>query len=75
MCGRPCTRRAARWAGCWREEAPADADMVIAVPETAHSAAQGYAEASGIPYGDGLIKNNYVGRTFIQPRSRSASAA
>jgi amidophosphoribosyltransferase len=37
------------------------------VPQTAHSAAQGYAEVSGIPYGDGLIKNNYVGRTFIQP--------
>ena len=41
--------------------------MVIAVPQTAHAAAQGYAEASGTPYGDGLIKNNYVGRTFIQP--------
>ncbi|MGZ4154427.1 MAG: amidophosphoribosyltransferase [Actinomycetota bacterium] len=49
------------------DEHPADADMVIAVPQTAHSAAQGYAETSGIPYGDGLIKNNYVGRTFIQP--------
>ena len=41
--------------------------MVIAVPSTGHSAAQGYAEVSGIPYGDGLYKNNYVGRTFIQP--------
>jgi amidophosphoribosyltransferase len=40
---------------------------VIAVPSTGHSAAQGYAEVSGIPYGDGLYKNNYVGRTFIQP--------
>jgi amidophosphoribosyltransferase len=49
------------------KEAPADADMVIAVPSTGHSAAQGYAEVSGIPYGDGLYKNNYVGRTFIQP--------
>jgi amidophosphoribosyltransferase len=48
-------------------EQPADADMVIAVPQTGHSAAQGYAETSGIPYGDGLIKNTYVGRTFIQP--------
>ena len=48
-------------------EHPTDADLVIAVPQTAHSAAQGYAEVSGIPYGDGLIKNNYVGRTFIQP--------
>jgi len=49
------------------QESPAEADMVIGVPQTGHSAAQGYAEASGIPYGDGLIKNTYVGRTFIQP--------
>jgi amidophosphoribosyltransferase len=48
-------------------EAPADADMVIAVPTTGHSAAQGFSEVTGIPYGDGLFKNNYVGRTFIQP--------
>ena len=48
-------------------EHPADADMVIAVPTTGHSAAQGYSEVSGIPYGDGLYKNQYVGRTFIQP--------
>ena len=48
-------------------EHPVQADMVVGVPATGHSAAQGYAEVSGIPYGDGLIKNNYVGRTFIQP--------
>ena len=48
-------------------EHPVDADMVIAVPTTGHSAAQGYSEVSGIPYGDGLYKNQYVGRTFIQP--------
>lgn len=48
-------------------EHPADADLVIAVPTTGHSAAQGFSELSGIPYGDGLYKNNYVGRTFIQP--------
>ena len=48
-------------------EHPADADMVIAVPTTGQSAAQGYSEVTGIPYGDGLYKNNYVGRTFIQP--------
>jgi len=48
-------------------EHPVDADLVIAVPTTGQSAAQGYAEVSGIPYGDGLYKNNYVGRTFIQP--------
>ena len=48
-------------------EAPADGDLVIPVPDTAHSAASGYAEISGIPYGEGLMKNRYVGRTFIQP--------
>ena len=48
-------------------EHPVEADMVIAVPQTGFSAAQGYAETSGIPYGEGLIKNTYVGRTFIQP--------
>ena len=49
------------------KEHPADADLVIAVPTTGHSAAQGFSEVSGIPYGDGLYKNTYVGRTFIQP--------
>lgn len=48
-------------------EHPADVDLVIAVPQTGQPAAQGYAEVSGIPYGEGLIKNTYVGRTFIQP--------
>ena len=48
-------------------EAPADADLVIPVPDTGGSAAQGFAEALGISYGDGLLKNRYVGRTFIQP--------
>lgn len=46
---------------------PADADLVIPVPESGIPAAIGYAEASGIPYGVGLVKNSYVGRTFIQP--------
>jgi amidophosphoribosyltransferase len=48
-------------------EAPAAADLVIPVPDTATSAAGGFAEASGIPFGEGLMKNRYVGRTFIQP--------
>jgi amidophosphoribosyltransferase len=48
-------------------EAPADADLVIPIPDTGHSAAQGYAEAAGLPYGEGLMKNRYVGRTFIEP--------
>jgi amidophosphoribosyltransferase len=49
------------------EEHPVDADLVIAVPDTSIPAAIGYAEASGIPFGEGLIKNRYIGRTFIQP--------
>ena len=48
-------------------EAPADADLVIPVPESGTPAAIGFAEQSGIPYAQGLVKNAYVGRTFIQP--------
>jgi amidophosphoribosyltransferase len=48
-------------------EQPADADLVIPVPESGTPAAIGFAEASGIPFGQGLVKNSYVGRTFIQP--------
>ncbi len=48
-------------------QAPVDAHMVMPVPESGIPAAQGFARASGIPYGDGLVKNRYVGRTFIQP--------
>jgi amidophosphoribosyltransferase len=46
---------------------PVEADMVMPVPESGIPAAQGYARTAGIPYGDGLVKNRYVGRTFIQP--------
>ena len=49
------------------KEAPADADIVIGVPDSSLSAAIGYAEASGIPYEMGLVKSKYVARTFIQP--------
>jgi amidophosphoribosyltransferase len=48
-------------------EYPVEADLVIPVPESGTPAAIGYAQASGIPYGSGLVKNAYVGRTFIQP--------
>ncbi|GAA2388275.1 amidophosphoribosyltransferase [Catellatospora methionotrophica] len=48
-------------------EHPVDADLVIPVPESGTPGAIGYAEASGIPYGQGFMKNAYVGRTFIQP--------
>jgi len=52
------------------EEHPVDADLVIGVPDSATAAAIGYAAASGIPYAEGLVKNRYVGRTFIQPDQR-----
>jgi amidophosphoribosyltransferase len=48
-------------------EAPVEADMVIGVPNSSLSAASGFAEASGIPYEMGLVKNQYIARTFIQP--------
>ncbi len=48
-------------------EAPVEADLVIPVPESGTPAAVGYSQQSGIPYGQGLVKNSYVGRTFIQP--------
>ncbi|GGB50150.1 amidophosphoribosyltransferase [Virgibacillus dakarensis] len=49
------------------KEAPANADIVVGVPDSSISAAIGYAEESGLPYEMGIIKNRYVGRTFIQP--------
>jgi amidophosphoribosyltransferase len=48
-------------------EAPAEAELVMPVPDSGVPAAQGYAQASGIPYGEGFVKNRYVFRTFIQP--------
>ena len=48
-------------------EKPVEADLVIGVPESGTPAAVGYAQESGIPFGQGLMKNAYVGRTFIQP--------
>ena len=50
----------------WRE-APVEADLVISVPDSGNPAANGFARASGLPQDDGLIKNRYVARTFIQP--------
>ena len=49
------------------QEHPADADVVIGVPDSGISAAMGFAMESGIPYGIGFVKNKYIGRTFIQP--------
>ena len=48
-------------------ESPVAAELVMPVPDSGVPAAQGFAEASGIPYGEGFVKNRYVGRTFIQP--------
>ena len=53
----------------WREQ-PADADIVVGVPDSSLSAASGYAEASGLPNEMGLIKNKYIARTFIQPSQK-----
>jgi amidophosphoribosyltransferase len=49
------------------QEEPVEADIVIGVPDSATTAAQGYAKAMGIPFADGLTKNRYIGRTFIEP--------
>lgn len=51
-------------------EYPVDVDLVIGVPDSATPAAAGYAAARSLPYADGLIKNRYIGRTFIQPDAR-----
>ncbi len=52
------------------KEHPVDADVVIGVPDSATAAAVGYARETGIPYSEGLLKNRYVGRTFIEPDQR-----
>ena len=52
------------------EESPVEADIVIGVPDSGLGAAQGYARASGVPYGMGIIKNKYIGRTFIAPTQK-----
>jgi amidophosphoribosyltransferase len=51
--------------------APVEADLVMGVPESGVPAAEGYARRSGIPYGQGLVKNRYIGRTFIAPDQRA----
>lgn len=52
------------------KEAPVDGDIVISVPDSGITAAMAYAKASGITFGEGVIKNRYIGRTFIQPDQR-----
>lgn len=56
-------------------DSPVDADLVIGVPESGNCAAMGYAMQSGIPYGVGLVKNSYVGRTFIKPQQKSRESS
>ncbi len=58
----------------WRE-APVDADVVVGLPDSATPAAIGYARESGIPYSEALIKNRYIGRTFIQPNQQMRQQA
>lgn len=57
------------------EEAPVEADYVMPMPDSGRSAANGYANASGIPYREGIVPNRYVGRTFIKPTQEERSAA
>ena len=57
------------------EHCPADADIVIGVPDSGLDAAIGFAQASGIPYGLGFLKNKYIGRSFIQPEQSARETA
>jgi amidophosphoribosyltransferase len=52
------------------QQRPTEADLVIGVPDSAIAAATGYAEAAGLPYADGFVRNRYIGRTFIEPTQR-----
>ena len=63
----PCRNRARIWAGIWRLNHAADADIVVPVPDSGNAAALGYSAESGLPYRQALIRNHYVGRTFIEP--------
>ena len=75
---RPDSRIFGRWVQDSREqmgrrlarESPVDADLVVPVPDSGVTAALGYAAESGIPFNFGLIRNHYVGRTFIEPEQR-----
>ncbi len=61
------TRRARRWAPSWRARPRPIADLVVPVPDSGVPAALGFAQACGLPFELGIIRNHYVGRTFIQP--------
>ena len=68
------TRRASRMGEQLAEQAPVDADMVMGVPESGVPAAEGFAKHSGIPYGQGLVKNRYIGRTLHRAEPGAARA-
>ena len=72
--GEPVDRVRRRLGRQLAREHPADADCVIAVPDSSNSAALGFAEESGIPFELGLIRNHYIGRTFIRPGQLSREA-
>lgn len=75
LCGQS-VHEARRMAGrLLARESPAPADVVIGVPDSGLDAAMGYAEEAGVPYGVGLVKNRYVGRTFITPGQQSREQA
>ena len=57
------------------EEAPCDVDLVVPVPDSGIPSAIGYAQAAKIPYGEGLVKNRYMGRTFIKPTQKERDMA
>ena len=67
ICGQSVHQARLRAGRFLAQEHPAEADVVIGVPDSGLDAALGYAEESGIPYGVGLVKNRYIGRTFITP--------
>ena len=52
------------------EQRPTEADLVVGVPDSAIAAATGFAEAAGLPYADGFVRNRYIGRTFIEPTQK-----
>ncbi len=65
-----CRRAATRWAANWPANPACPADLVVPVPDSGVTAAMGYAEEAGLPFRIGLIRNHYVGRTFIEPEQR-----
>jgi amidophosphoribosyltransferase len=65
--GARCTTARRRMGELLAAQAPVEADLVMGVPESGVPAAEGFARATGIPYGQGLVKNRYIGRTFIAP--------